>query len=167
MPRFKGECAHFIFNRCPICTHDGASAKFSTNSQETDYNVCSVLFRTQAAEATLRNSLDNLMNASLEQINSSTRKKRGQWMPSLRGRRVWSSRPFRGGRPVDRRRPRNELLTKLQTGSEQRHCEPYCLNISKQFEAKIFSERWHCGKAMDQISMKTPNPKCPLYWCLI
>ncbi len=30
---------HFIFNLCPIYPHDGASAKFSTNSQETDYRV--------------------------------------------------------------------------------------------------------------------------------
>ncbi len=36
MRRFKGECAHFSFNRCPVYTHDGASAKSSTNSQETD-----------------------------------------------------------------------------------------------------------------------------------
>jgi hypothetical protein len=34
--RFKGECAQFSFNRFPIYTHDGASVKFSTNSQETD-----------------------------------------------------------------------------------------------------------------------------------
>ncbi len=39
MRRFKGESAKFIFNRCPIYTHDGASAKFSTNSQETDNSV--------------------------------------------------------------------------------------------------------------------------------
>ncbi len=32
MRRFKGECAHFSFN-------DGASAKFSTNSHETDNSV--------------------------------------------------------------------------------------------------------------------------------
>jgi hypothetical protein len=37
--RFKGEDAHFIFNKCPIYTHDGACAKFSTNSDETD-NRC-------------------------------------------------------------------------------------------------------------------------------
>ncbi len=36
MSGFKGECAHFSFNKCPIYTHDGASAKFSTNSHETD-----------------------------------------------------------------------------------------------------------------------------------
>ncbi len=36
MRRFKGECAQFNFNRCPIYAHDGASAKLSTNSQETD-----------------------------------------------------------------------------------------------------------------------------------
>ncbi len=36
MRRFKGEYAQFSFNRCPIYTHDGASAKFSPNSQETD-----------------------------------------------------------------------------------------------------------------------------------
>ncbi len=35
----KGECAQFIFKRCLIYTHDGASAKFSTNSEETDYSV--------------------------------------------------------------------------------------------------------------------------------
>ncbi len=29
----------FIFNKVPIYTHDGASAKFSTNSHETDYSV--------------------------------------------------------------------------------------------------------------------------------
>ncbi len=36
MRRFKGECAHFIFNKCPIYTHDVASTKFRTNSHETD-----------------------------------------------------------------------------------------------------------------------------------
>ncbi len=36
MRRFKGECEHFRFYKCPIYTHDGASAKFSTNSQEMD-----------------------------------------------------------------------------------------------------------------------------------
>jgi hypothetical protein len=39
MRRFKGECAHFIFYKCLIYTHDGVSAKFSTNSHETDYSV--------------------------------------------------------------------------------------------------------------------------------
>jgi hypothetical protein len=39
MRGFKGECAHFSFNKCPIYTYDGASAKFSTNSQETDNSV--------------------------------------------------------------------------------------------------------------------------------
>jgi hypothetical protein len=39
MRRFKGECAHFRFNKCPIYIHDGASAKFSTNSHETDNSV--------------------------------------------------------------------------------------------------------------------------------
>jgi hypothetical protein len=28
-----------IFNKCPIYTHDDASAKFSTNSHETDYGA--------------------------------------------------------------------------------------------------------------------------------
>ncbi len=36
MRRFKGEYAHFSFNKCPIYTNDGASAKFSTKSHETD-----------------------------------------------------------------------------------------------------------------------------------
>ncbi len=39
MRRFKGEYEHFSFNKCPIYTHDGASAKFSTNSQEMDNSV--------------------------------------------------------------------------------------------------------------------------------
>jgi hypothetical protein len=39
MRGFKGECAHFSFNKCPIYTHDSASAKFSTNSQEMDNSV--------------------------------------------------------------------------------------------------------------------------------
>ncbi len=29
---------HFIFNKCPIYTHDGESANFSTNSHKTDYS---------------------------------------------------------------------------------------------------------------------------------
>jgi hypothetical protein len=29
----------FSFNKCPIYTHDGASAKFSPNSQEMDNSV--------------------------------------------------------------------------------------------------------------------------------
>ncbi len=33
------ESAHFVFNLCPIYIHDGASAKFSTNSQETAYSA--------------------------------------------------------------------------------------------------------------------------------
>ncbi len=38
------ECTYFFFNKCPIYTHDGASAKFSKNPYKTDYNVhlCSV-----------------------------------------------------------------------------------------------------------------------------
>jgi hypothetical protein len=39
MRRFKSECEHFSFNKCPIYTHDGASAKFNTNSHETDNSV--------------------------------------------------------------------------------------------------------------------------------
>jgi hypothetical protein len=42
MRRFKGECEHFRFNKCPIYTHDGASAKFSNNLQEMDNSVCQV-----------------------------------------------------------------------------------------------------------------------------
>jgi hypothetical protein len=33
---FKGECANFSFNECPIYSHGCASAKVSTNSHETD-----------------------------------------------------------------------------------------------------------------------------------
>jgi hypothetical protein len=38
MRRIKEECAQFSFNKCPVYTHDGASAKF-TNSHETDNSV--------------------------------------------------------------------------------------------------------------------------------
>ncbi len=41
MRSFKGECEHFRYNNCPIYTHDGASAKFSTNSQEMDNSAAS------------------------------------------------------------------------------------------------------------------------------
>jgi hypothetical protein len=33
------ESTRFIFNKSPIYTHDGASAKFSTNSHETDHSA--------------------------------------------------------------------------------------------------------------------------------
>jgi hypothetical protein len=37
---FKGECAQFSFNKCPVYTRDGgSSAKFSSNSHETDKSV--------------------------------------------------------------------------------------------------------------------------------
>ncbi len=39
MCTFTLEDTHFIFNECPIYTHDGASAQCSINSQETDYCV--------------------------------------------------------------------------------------------------------------------------------
>jgi hypothetical protein len=39
MRRFKGECEHFGFNRCPIYTRGGAGAKFGTDSQEMDNSV--------------------------------------------------------------------------------------------------------------------------------
>ncbi len=37
MCTFTLESTHFIFNKCPIYTHDGASDKLSTDSHETDY----------------------------------------------------------------------------------------------------------------------------------
>jgi hypothetical protein len=39
MCTFTLESTHFIFNKCPIYTHDGASAKFSINPRETNYSV--------------------------------------------------------------------------------------------------------------------------------
>ncbi len=36
---FTLDSTHFIFNKWPIYTYDGASAKFSTNSQDTDYSA--------------------------------------------------------------------------------------------------------------------------------
>ncbi len=49
MRRFKGKCAYFSFNKCPIYAHNGASAKFSTNSHETDNSAvkCRRLFMTR------------------------------------------------------------------------------------------------------------------------
>ncbi len=44
MRRFKGECEHFSFNKCPIYTHDGASAKFNTNSHETDNSERCIIY---------------------------------------------------------------------------------------------------------------------------
>ncbi len=38
MCTFTLDSTHFIFNKWPIYTYDGASAKLSTNSQETDYS---------------------------------------------------------------------------------------------------------------------------------
>jgi hypothetical protein len=39
MCTFTLESTHFVFNKCLIYNHDGASAKFSTNSHETDYSA--------------------------------------------------------------------------------------------------------------------------------
>jgi hypothetical protein len=39
MCTFTLEYTHFIFNKCPIYTHDGASAKFNISCDETDYRV--------------------------------------------------------------------------------------------------------------------------------
>ncbi len=39
MCTFTREPTHFVFNKCPIYTYNGANAKFSTNSHETDYSV--------------------------------------------------------------------------------------------------------------------------------
>ncbi len=43
MRRFKGECPHFSFNKYHIYTHDGASAKFSTNSHEMNNSADSLV----------------------------------------------------------------------------------------------------------------------------
>ncbi len=39
MCTFTLESMHVIFKKCPIYTHDDASAQFSTNSHEADYSV--------------------------------------------------------------------------------------------------------------------------------
>jgi hypothetical protein len=39
---FQGDYAQFSFNKCPIYTHDGASAKFSTNLHVTDNSLPAV-----------------------------------------------------------------------------------------------------------------------------
>ncbi len=46
MCTFTLESTHFIFNTCPIYTHDGASAKFSTSLHETDYSARAKLAKT-------------------------------------------------------------------------------------------------------------------------
>ncbi len=51
---------HFRFNKCPIYTHDGASAKFSTNSQEIDNSVDVFKNSTRLAENLLVRSLQRL-----------------------------------------------------------------------------------------------------------
>ncbi len=38
MCTFTLETTHFVFNKCPTYNHDGASAKFCTNSHEMDYS---------------------------------------------------------------------------------------------------------------------------------
>jgi hypothetical protein len=43
MHRFKDDCTHFIFNKRPIYTHDGASYKFTTNSHKTDNSEAKLL----------------------------------------------------------------------------------------------------------------------------
>jgi hypothetical protein len=53
MPRFKGECAHFSFKNILIYTYDDASAKFSTNSHETDNSVAESYDRKKVAFNTL------------------------------------------------------------------------------------------------------------------
>ncbi len=53
---FTLESTDFIFNQCPIYTHDGASAKFSTNSHETVYSV-DVLHNTSQVRAVLHNTM--------------------------------------------------------------------------------------------------------------
>ncbi len=42
MLRFQGEDAYSSFNKCPIYTHNGASAKFSTNSHKKDNNAAAI-----------------------------------------------------------------------------------------------------------------------------
>ena len=39
MCTFALESTHFIFNQCPIYTHDGVGAKFITKSHKTDYSA--------------------------------------------------------------------------------------------------------------------------------
>jgi hypothetical protein len=61
MCTFTLESRHFIFNKCPIYIHDGANAKFSTNSHETDY---SVVMRIEKLPENGKSSLVELMCAS-------------------------------------------------------------------------------------------------------
>jgi hypothetical protein len=95
MCTFTLESTHFIFNKSPIYTHDGASAKFSTNSQKTDYSVVSDEWRPvkytigrlmEASVPTLCWAGNSLMKAKLQQI------KRAGWQSSdrlWRGSDIW------------------------------------------------------------------------------
>jgi hypothetical protein len=64
---FTLESTHFIFNKCPIYTHDDTSAKLSTNSHETDYSAAiavtpEVAGMPAAALEFYRDSTKNLSN---------------------------------------------------------------------------------------------------------
>ncbi len=50
MCTFALEPTHFVFNKYSIYTHVSASAKFSTNSHETDYSVLCYPFVSSSAK---------------------------------------------------------------------------------------------------------------------
>ncbi len=72
------KCAHsplnFIFNKCPIYTHDGASAKYSTNSHETDYSAYlqtqNLYVRSVIDKRTGRLRINRQLNRTLHTLNT-------------------------------------------------------------------------------------------------
>jgi hypothetical protein len=65
MCTFTLESMHFIFNKCPIYTDDGTSAKFSTNSHETDYSGSALLCTVKKGKRFSRPPSRNLTNQTL------------------------------------------------------------------------------------------------------
>jgi hypothetical protein len=94
MRTFKGECPHFSFNKCPIYTHDGSSAKYSTNSHEKSRSrSCSSGSRSRSRSCSL---------GSRSRSRSCSRGRRSRSRSCSRGRRSrsrfllpWEKIPFR------------------------------------------------------------------------
>jgi hypothetical protein len=70
---FTLESTHFIFKKCHIDTHDGASAKFSTNSQEKDYRVVMEFITADAI------AYDGQLTVNSEHVVMSREKERGSF----------------------------------------------------------------------------------------
>ncbi len=88
MRRFKGECEHFSFNKCPIYTHDGA--KFSTNSHETDNSVVAYIilssfltFKKVWIMEVLKNRRRQIINLKINYYGYTDKKKICRYFPYI------------------------------------------------------------------------------------